>query len=89
MGSKADAHVMQNGVYVLKDNFARGFDLKFAINAYVYIYAGECVYSASTIRQMVGRANRAQGAAHGRVFLHVKNFLLRETNMHYIEDIDK
>ena len=89
MGSKADANVMQNGIYVLRDNFARGFDLKFAVNAFVYVYAAECVYSASTIRQMVGRANRAQGVAHGKVYVLVKNFLLKETDMHYIEEIDK
>ena len=71
MGSKADAHVMTNGVYILKDTFARGFDLKFAVNAHVIVYAAECIYSASTIKQMVGRANRAQGIAHGRVYVIV------------------
>ena len=71
MSSKADANVMKNGVYILKENFARGFDLKFAVNAHVIVYAGDCIYSASTIRQMVGRANRAQGIAHGRVYVLV------------------
>ena len=89
MGAKTDANVIQNGLYILQEKFARGFDLKFAMNAHVVIYADKCLFSASTVRQMVGRANRAQGIAHGRVFILAANTMLAETTMNYIEQKDK
>ena len=77
------------GFWGLQEKFARGFDLKFAMNAFVLIFSNNCYYYASTIRQMVGRANRAQGVAHGRVFIISPNFMVPETDMNYIENKDK
>ena len=89
MGTKTDASMVKNGLYILQEKFARGFDLKFAMNAYVLVFSNNCYYYASTIRQMVGRANRAQGVAHGRVFIITPNSMIPETDMNYIENKDK
>ena len=89
MGAKSDSSMVKNGLYVLQEKFARGFDLKFAMNAYVLVFSNDCYYYASTIRQMVGRANRAQGVAHGRVFIITPNSMIPETDMNYIENKDK
>ena len=89
MGAKSDSSMVKNGLYVLQEKFARGFDLKFAMNAFVLVFSNNCYYYASTIRQMVGRANRAQGTAYGRVFILSENVMLPETEMKYIEEIDK
>ena len=89
MGAKTDANMVQNGLYVLQEKFACGFDLKFSRNAYVVVYAERCHFSASMIKQMVGRANRAQGVAYGRVFILSQNVMLAETSMEFIEAKDK
>ena len=89
MGAKTDASMVKNGLYILQEKFARGFDLKFAMNAYVLVFSNNSYYFASTIRQMVGRANRAQGVAHGRVFILSQNFMIAETDINYIEQKDK
>ena len=41
------------------------------------------------IRQMVGRANRAQGVAYGRVFILATNVMKAETDLAYVEAKDK
>ena len=73
-------------MFVLDFGFSHGFDFKLAANATVYILSLDCEYRASTIRQMVGRGNRAQGAAYGRVFVTAKNAIRPETTISYIED---
>ena len=89
MGAKTDASMVTNGLYILQEKFACGFDLKFARNAHVVVFSDRSHYSASMIRQMVGRANRAQGTAYGRVFCVQENPMRPETDMNYIEAIDK
>ena len=56
------------GVYIMSEQLARGFDMKFAKEAFVLIYARDFYYDSSVIEQMVGRANRHQGVQCGRVF---------------------
>ena len=89
VGAANEAATLRNGVYVLDLSFSHGFDFKFAVNAPVYILSLNCEYSASVIRQMVGRGNRAQGTARGRVFVTAKNCVKAETSISYIEDRDK
>ena len=57
----------QEGVFILSERLARGFDLKFAKSAFVAIFADKFYYMSSTIYQMVGRANRNQDVQTGRV----------------------
>ena len=38
---------------------------------------------------MVGRGNRAQGAAVGQVFITTKNVMRKESSMHFVEMRDK
>ena len=56
------------GVFFLSERLARGFDLKFAVSAFVVVYAAKFYYMSSTITQMIGRANRSQEVQSGRVF---------------------
>ena len=57
-----------SGVFFLSERLARGFDLKFAVSAFVVVYAAEFAYMSGTIEQMIGRANRNQDVQAGRVF---------------------
>ena len=50
-----------SGVFIMKEDFARGFDIKFSRDAYVIIFNEKSRFKASLLEQMVGRANRSQG----------------------------
>ena len=49
---------ISHGVYLLRRRFARGFDIKFAKDAFVVVLALKNDVRASEIEQMIGRASR-------------------------------
>ena len=73
----------------MKEEFARGFDIKFASDAFVCIFNEMCKFKASLIRQMVGRANRSQGIQNGRVFVTSNVCYKNEVGMEYFTKTEK
>ena len=73
----------------MKEEFARGFDIKFASDAFVCIFNERCKFKASLIRQMVGRANRTQGIQNGRVFVTSNVAYKKEVGMEYFTKAEK
>ena len=63
----------KHGLFYLRKEFACGFDIKFAVPAFVCILSIDRYFTPSTIEQMLGRANRAQGKQEGTVFLNFEN----------------
>ena len=61
MQSKVLSTSIDSGVFIMKEDFARGFDIKFSCDAYVIIFNEKSRFKASLLEQMVGRANRSQG----------------------------
>ena len=57
----------EKGVFLLDRRFARGFDLKFATDAFVVVLALKNDVRASEIEQMIGRASRCNGVQQGCV----------------------
>ena len=61
LASRSLSDGADKGVLIMKEEFARGFDIRFAREAYVVIFNERSYFKASTLEQMVGRANRTQG----------------------------
>jgi len=58
------------GIYVVAVDFARGYDLKLARDAHVFVVAYENGFSISQVKQMVGRGSRAFGQAEGTYYTY-------------------
>ena len=59
----------KDGVFLLSRRFARGFDLKFATDAFVVVLSLQNNIRASEIEQMIGRASRCNGVQQGCVHI--------------------
>ena len=77
------------GVLIMKQEFARGFDIRFAVAAYVVIFNERSYFKASTLEQMVGRANRTQGVQTGRVFVTSTVCITAETGIELFRKTEK
>ena len=77
------------GVIIMREEFARGFDIKFASDAFVCIFNEKHKFKASMIKQMVGRANRSQGIQNGRVFVTSNVVYKKEVGMDYFTRAEK
>ena len=60
---------IKDGVFLLSRRFARGFDLKFATDAFVVVLSLQNDVPASEIEQMIGRASRCNGVQEGCVYI--------------------
>ena len=76
-------------VIIMKEEFARGFDIKFACDAFVAIFNDRCKFKGSLIKQMVGRANRSQGIQSGRVFVTSNVLYKGEIGMEFFTRSEK
>lgn len=70
-----EAEQFTKGVFVMKEAFSHGFDLKFGCASYVIVFSEDFYFKSSTIRQMIGRANRTQGVQSGAVFTTAANVM--------------
>ena len=73
----------------MREEFARGFDIKFPCEAYVAIFNERSKFKASILQQMVGRANRSQGVQTGRVFVTSNINFKNETGMDFFKLTEK
>ena len=73
----------------MRELFARGFDIKFASDAFVVIFNEASKFKASMIKQMVGRANRSQGVQNGRVFVTSTVAYKKDVGMEFFERAEK
>ena len=73
----------------MREEFARGFDIRFSTEAYVVIFNERSKFKASMLEQMVGRANRSQGVQTGRVFVTSNINFKNETGMDFFKLTEK
>ena len=62
------------GVFIVDVQFARGYDLKLAVDALVIVVDNDESLDLSTAQQMAGRASRAQTVQNCHIFV-VSSFL--------------
>ena len=89
LDSKRVSDGSDKGVFIMKEEFARGFDIRFACEAYVVIFNERSYFKASMIEQMVGRANRTQGTQTGRVFVTSTVACAEEQTIEYFRKSEK
>ena len=89
LASRSLSEGVDKGVLIMKEEFARGFDIRFAREAYVVIFNERSYFKASTLEQMVGRANRTQGVQQGRVFVTSTVCIDPETTIEYFRKTEK
>ena len=73
----------------MREEFARGFDIRFSTEAYVVIFNERSKFKASMLEQMVGRANRTQGVQTGRVFVTNPVVFKEETGIDFFRASEK
>ena len=89
LASRSLSEGVDKGVLIMKEEFARGFDIRFAREAYVVIFNERSYFKASMIEQMVGRANRTQGTQTGRVFVTSTVACAEEQTIEYFRKSEK
>ena len=57
------------GIWVVNEELGRGFDLKMADDAYVFVLDNARKLNLTMIMQMIGRGSRCQGISEGEVYV--------------------
>ena len=61
---------IDKGIYILNLIFGRGYDLKFAKDAFVMVLDEKITLNSTEAIQLLGRGNRSKGAARGYIWIN-------------------